>query len=177
MGKIVWSGALLQESSMRTCFKDPRQLRLLIGVSAGVLLAICGISAVMAWMPGSADMAEPVPALDNIRPPPASLIGTATQDSAESAAGDARPRAKCAECGIVESTREVEPVADASGPPATGEVPRAANNAAPATRSRSYEVIVRMQDGSNRRFVHTPPAKWRAGERLILIAGTSPANN
>jgi hypothetical protein len=83
-----------------------------------------------------------------------------------------RKRSKCDECGIVESTRGVERVV------ATVDLPTAVVKKGAARQQRaaapidSYEVMVRMEDGSNRMFTHAPPANWRVGERLMLIAGT-----
>ena len=36
----------------------------------------------------------------------------------------------------------------------------------------SDEITVRMADGSSRSITAENPARWRAGERLIVIAGT-----
>jgi hypothetical protein len=83
-----------------------------------------------------------------------------------------RKRSKCDECGVVESTRGVERVV------ATVDLPTAVVKKGSARQQRvaapidSYEVMVRMEDGSNRMFSHAPPANWRVGERLMLIAGT-----
>ncbi len=35
-------------------------------------------------------------------------------------------------------------------------------------------IVVRMADGSSRAIDDANPARWRAGERLIFIAGTDP---
>jgi len=35
-------------------------------------------------------------------------------------------------------------------------------------------ILVRMADGSSRMIEQANPARWRAGERLIFIAGTGP---
>ena len=37
------------------------------------------------------------------------------------------------------------------------------------------EVVVRMADGSSRVIEDANPARWRTGERLIVIAGTDPS--
>ena len=37
----------------------------------------------------------------------------------------------------------------------------------------AHEITVRMADGSSRVINHASPARWRAGERLIVIAGTA----
>ena len=39
----------------------------------------------------------------------------------------------------------------------------------------NHEIIVRMADGSSRVIDDANPAKWRAGERLLVIAGTDPS--
>jgi hypothetical protein len=63
--------------------------------------------------------------------------------------------AKCGECGVIESTREI----------ATHGDPNARN-------IKRYETIVRLPDGSRRAIHDINPAAWRTGERVILIAGT-----
>lgn len=65
---------------------------------------------------------------------------------------------KCAECGVVASTREV------------GE-PGAGDGHGPTETILRQEVTVRMKDGSIRVFMEATPGHWRAGERLILIEG------
>ena len=41
--------------------------------------------------------------------------------------------------------------------------------------TRSNEITVRMADGSSRVIEDANPARWRAGERLMVIAGTDPS--
>ena len=65
-------------------------------------------------------------------------------------AGELRPAAKCAECGVVESMRRV---AQEGGLPAL------------------QEITVRLRDGSIRVSSQVNPAHWRIGERIILIDG------
>ena len=67
-------------------------------------------------------------------------------------AGELRPAAKCAECGVVESTRRV-----AQG----GNLPAL------------HEITVRLRDGSIRVSSQVNPAHWRIGERIILIEGAA----
>jgi outer membrane lipoprotein SlyB len=40
------------------------------------------------------------------------------------------------------------------------------------TSTKSYEVIVRLRDGSTRAFTAANSASWRAGERVMIIEGT-----
>ena len=41
--------------------------------------------------------------------------------------------------------------------------------------ARENEIIVRMADGSSRVIDDSNPARWRTGERVIIIDGTSPS--
>ncbi len=63
--------------------------------------------------------------------------------------------AKCGECGVIESTREI-----------------AAHGDPDARNIKRYETIVRLPDGSRRAIHDVNPAAWRTGERVILIAGS-----
>lgn len=86
---------------------------------------------------------------------------------------EAKATVRCAECGFVESTRELgQAVADRNG----GSLAHVAQHGAKSTLRapvHRYEVIVRMKDGSARVFIDPAPVQWRAGERLYLI-GESP---
>lgn len=62
-------------------------------------------------------------------------------------------KARCGECGIVESSRRIE---------SRGQIPVA------------YEITVRLSDHSTRIFRQLDPAAWRPGERIILIGGGHP---
>ncbi len=124
-------------------------LRLLIGGIAVILLGASGIAAVMAWTPTSTDVADAALALDKFPP---------------------RVRVKCAECGVVVSTREIEQLGE-------GGAPRGGQNEMPGTSARSYEVTIRMRDGSSRAFVDANPANWRPGERIIFIESASRSND
>ena len=68
----------------------------------------------------------------------------------------ARSRWSCATCGIVESVRRLEQGADL-----------------PA----SYEFIVRLRDGSQRTSSIANTARWRAGDRIMLIGGPGPSGS
>ena len=67
-----------------------------------------------------------------------------------SGTGKARVKARCEECGVVESMRRVAAVGNS-----------------PAI----YEITVRMRDGSTRVSSDASPANWHPGERIILIGG------
>jgi hypothetical protein len=130
-------------------------LRLLIGAAAAILLTGSGI-AVMAWAPGSPRLAGETRALPSAR----------TDD-------DARGRLKCAECGVVESTR----VLALSGEAGADQPTRGGMREIAGKPASSHEVTVRMANGSRRVFIAAPAVSWRAGERLILIDGASQSND
>lgn len=118
--------------------------RLLIGVAAAVLLGVFGVSAVKAWAPASIDK------------------------SGGPGGADVRVRTRCAECGVVESTREIVEADPPAASPSGGEIDRLATNGKPVKR---YEITVRMRDGASRVFVDATPASWRPGERVRFIEG------
>jgi hypothetical protein len=78
-------------------------------------------------------------------------------------------RVKCPECGVVESRQEVER-ADLENHHETNARLASIRN---GQSIKSYQVTLRMKDGSSHQFVDTNPANWRPGERVILISGTN----
>ena len=68
-------------------------------------------------------------------------------DSSTNALGN---RSRCDECGVIESVRRAVQVGNATA---------------------SYDIRVRLGDGSVHTISDSSPANWRAGERTILIAG------
>lgn len=142
-------------------------LPLLVGSVAVLLLGTCGITAVMAWTPASTGVAAAVIALDKLPATSAGPIDAQAQTPPALTKGSARARVKCEECGFVASMREV------GQPGAAGGVTGDGRNEMPGQPARSYEVIVRMKDGSSRAFMDAHPANWRAGERVIFIEGAS----
>jgi hypothetical protein len=76
---------------------------------------------------------------------------------------------RCAECGVIESTREIEARDKSSRANASGRI--AAGGEIEETRARNYEITIRLQDGSMRVITDANPARWRYGERVTIIAG------
>jgi hypothetical protein len=103
---------------------------------AAILLAVVCSAVALARVPGS----------HALRSAP-----DVAADAAGANEGDAPIRARCPECGVVETTRVIEQ---------------------PGNR----EVVVHMRDGSNRVFQPETTSRWRARERLILIEGTKQAS-
>lgn len=162
---------------MKTQANEARYLPLLIGGVAVILLGTCAIAAVVAWMPTSTDMAGVVFVLDKLRAPPAGPVGAQAQIPPARAEGDARVRVKCAECGVVESTREIEQRGEGVDPATAGGVTRGGRTEIPGKSTKSYEVTVRMKDGSSRVFMDTNPVNWRPRERVIIIEGVRQSSN
>jgi len=132
-------------------------LPLLIASIAVVLFSTAGIARMMGWGPNLTGDFGDIPALE---------------DAATSEAGAG---SRCPECGFIVSMREIETHIDHS---CTGATSAAAPGNGDETRvksARSYEINIRMNDGSSRSFTAENPAKWRAGERLIVIAGADPS--
>jgi outer membrane lipoprotein SlyB len=134
----------------------------LITVIVVVLLSSAALVRMMGWGPNSAEDSGGILALDQSAPVPA--------------ANEARVEARCPECGVIVSMREIEVRSDDASPGATGEAVAGGQSGTRVISPRTYEVAVRMADGSSRVFNDTSPARWRLGERMILIEGASRPN-
>ncbi len=134
--------------------------RLLIRAIAAIFLGSSGIAAVMAWVPTSAGLAE-----------------TEAQFPAAPTEGNARVRAKCAECGVVEATREIDERGEGVDPGAAGRLASGGRNGEAGLSIKRYEVTVLMKDGSRRMFMAAAPLNWRPRERVILIENAFASND
>lgn len=103
---------------------------------------------VVNWFLGSSASAGSVPAPALFPDATAATLGHST-----ATAPAMKPR--CDECGVVDSNR-----------------PIAATDSSPV----SYEITLRMSDGSMRVLNDPNPASLRPGERIILIGGLSLPN-
>lgn len=142
--------------------------KLLIAGATVALFLTTGIGAVLAWAPDAADEEEK-------RAPDQTLEVPQAQSEV-----DMRVRARCAECGVVESTRMVVQRDDGMlyGSPGVAtrngrrELPTKATEAKKAKKAVTFaEVTLRMNDGESRRFIDANPDNWRPGERVIFIEG------
>jgi outer membrane lipoprotein SlyB len=137
-------------------------LPLLITSIAVMLFSTAGLARMMGWGPNSTDDSGGIPALD-----PAALVSTPSE---------ARARPRCPECGVIVSIREIEKRDEDSGAGAAGGVTAGNRNEAQVKSTKRYEIVVRMADGSSRVIPEANPARWRRGERLIVIDGARPSN-
>lgn len=167
---------------MKTLTNKKPNLKLLIGGVAVILLSSSGIAAVMAWMPASINMAGGVfvhdkPSLPKPSLPSARSVGAEAQALPGRPNRNSRVKVKCPECGVVASTRKIEQLGTGIHPVTTGGVKRGGRIEMPRKTTKSYEVTVRMKDGSSRVFMDATSANWRPGERVILIEGASQSND
>jgi len=113
------------------------------------LLCAAGIAAFMAWMPTAIDNPKDHATLTELSPMPAQPAGATGSAGVVS---DTPTRTTCAECGVIESVREI----DTRGEQA-------------AESTRSYEITIRFRDGSRRVFNEATPRTWRSGTRVMVI--------
>jgi hypothetical protein len=136
-------------------------LPLVITGIAIVLFSTAGLARMMGWGPDWTDDSG-----DVLAPDRTALVPVESK---------ARTRAGCAECGEIVSFREIESH-DEGTEPGTAGAETAGNAGKPrANSTRNYEITIRMADGSSRVIDGANPAKWRTGERLIVIDGTNPS--
>jgi len=131
---------------------------LITGITV-VLFSSAGIARMMGWGPGSSedsgDMLEP----DHV------LV-----------TGEARARPRCPECGVIVSVRQIERRTEDNGPGAAAGAAPGNGDELQVTTNWTYEITVRMSDGSSRVVEDANPAEWRTGERLIVIGGVKPSS-
>lgn len=78
---------------------------------------------------------------------------------------------RCAECGVIHSTRVVEESADRHGANASGRMAVCSKGGNGRNAALKHEITVRLQDGSMRVITDAKPAKWSRGEAVTIIAG------
>jgi hypothetical protein len=92
-----------------------------------------------------------------------------------------RYRARCPECGVVESMREIEHSGDGDGQGAIelDGAPRACGSALTVdpTAAHCFESTVRFSDGSRMVLEEASPRMWRAGSRLMVIGRANPSSD
>ena len=133
----------------------PLHLPSLIGGFAAILVSGIAIGSLMLPSQGADPMVE-----------------RADAPRAASAPAITAPRTRaygCAECGVIESTREIE------GPDAmirvhtSGQIVSGGDIA--GKPARNWEITIRLHDGSMHVITDANPARWKDGERVRVIAG------
>ena len=122
--------------------KSPYRQPAIVGLTL-ILLMVSGLTILTAGEPSAAGLSDDIEVPGN---------------PAVAANSETRTQARCPECGVIVSLREIAPAEK------------------PAMLAR-YEITVRMRGGTNRTFVDTNPDNWRPGERVNFIEDTRQASN
>ena len=191
--------------------KSPHPLVWIAGIAV-ILLSAAGIAAIMGWIPtsmgGPGDKAvletqsANTGAPARAKPRTAPVQHTAPVQVANNA--PARASTKCAECGVVESVREIDTKGEGSGLGAVGGAvvggvlgnqvgggrgkdvmtvigavggAMAGNEVEKRVKStKSYSITVRFDDGSSRVISAANAPTWRAGDKVKVINGVIQSN-
>ena len=137
-------------------------LTLLMTGIAVILFATAGFARIVGWGPNSTDDSGDILALEQTAPVPAT--------------SETRVKPRCPECGVIVSMREIERHDQDSDPGAAGGATASNRGETRVKWTRSYEITVRLADGSSRVINDAKPARWRPGERVIVIDGANPSN-
>ncbi len=200
-----------------TTHPKPRVHPLMIVAGIAVILfCAAGIAAIMGWIPTSfghnADNGVQARS-DQLVQPATRTADAATRRTApvrherareNSARQTTASGAVCANCGVVESVREITTRAQGSGVGAAGgavvggllgnqvgggrgkdvmTIVGAIGGAVAGNQiegrvnaTHSYEVIVRLDDGSTRTMHQSTPSGWHAGDRVRIVDGVVRSN-
>jgi len=185
--------------------KSPPPLMWIAGIGI-IVFSIVGIAAIMGWIPSSLGNSADKPA-------PSSMADTATSSRTGVKAHEepmhvtskARTKATCAECGVVQSTREIvergnggavgivggavvggllgnqvgggrgKDIATVAG--AVGGAIAGNEIQKRVDTAKRYEIVVRFDDGSSRVFTAANSTNWREGDRVKVVDGAIRWNN
>ncbi|MBS1230808.1 MAG: hypothetical protein H6R17_4085 [Proteobacteria bacterium] len=120
---------------------DVSRQRLGIRVALAIVFVSSVLTGVLALFPLASDQANAAPMVSE-----AEAVAYPVREAGSDP--------KCAQCGVVESTRELARIAE--------------------TSAKGVELTVRMKDGASHLFIAASSessASWRAGERVIFIDG------
>jgi hypothetical protein len=142
--------------------------RLSVVAVAAVVLGTSAVSAVMALRPGlhgnrAAAVASPRPPETSGSSPVRPALTALAQP-----VGSGRSTAKCAECGIVESIREVGQFAAEADMRGVAATPQ-------KMPVKSYQLTIRMSDGTARVLTRASPWDRRPGAHVVLIEANGDA--
>jgi hypothetical protein len=91
----------------------------------------------------------------------------------QTGAAPASRRYRCAECGVIMSVREVNAFGEPAEIDAPSRIAAGTGGAAGAKSRGSYEITVRLRNGSTRVITDAKPARWTRGEPVTIIAGVN----
>ncbi len=187
--------------------KSPHTLFWIAGIAV-TLFSVAGIAAIMGWIPtstgGSSEtIGQAKPPAAQAKPAAANAYKAPAQPPVQ-VATNAPARARCAECGVIESVREIDTKGAGSGIGAVGGAvvggllghqigggsgqdiatvvgavggAVAGNEVEKRVKStKSYEITVRFEDGSSRVMQESALPSWRTGDRVKVINGVIQSN-
>lgn len=200
------------ETQMIKTNRSPHMLMWLAGIAI-ILFCATGVAAMMGWLPTSIGRPSDGPAPTPIEKPstsPAKPAPAKTHAASEPrsvpvpVASSAAVKVKCTECGVIESTREIDTRGSGSGLGVAGGAVvggllghqvgngrgkdvatvvgavgggLAGNEIEKRMKStKSYEVTVRLDDGSVRVVAEANPPTWRTGDHVKLVDGAIHSN-
>ena len=181
---------------------------------AVILFCVAGVAAFMGWLPNSNAARDSImsdaPATLTSKPAAAKARSAATSERpapmqrAANASAKASAKVACAECGVVESVREIDTKGEGSGLGAVGGAvvggllgnqvgggrgqdvmtvvgavggAMAGNEVEKRVKAtKSYSITVRFDDGSSRVISEANAPTWRAGDRIRVLNGVIRSN-
>src|SRR5690242_12167153 len=186
--------------------KSPHTLNWIAGIAVTLFSAV-GIAAIMGWIPTSIGSSAENGVLANPTvpaKPAAARAHAAPAQVSSQVAGKTPAKVRCAECGVIESVREIETKGEGTGLGAVGGAvvggvlghqvgggrgqdvatvvgvvggAVAGNEVEKRVKSgKSYEITVRLEDGSSRVIHEASAPSWRAGDRVKVINGVIQSN-
>ncbi len=138
---------------------------------AGMPIWIAGISLCMLTAVGLVAIARAIP--DSYAGIPDARAGEPqARPAGVQATSNRQIPVRCAECGVIESMRQIVPPG-AAARRGVVDVGVAAN----AVTASAYETTVRFRDGRTAVFNEASPRAWRSGSRVIVIGGYTAPND
>ena len=147
----------LKKGKMKTQAKASPYLRLPVGGIAAILVSGIAVASLGISAQGSNGVVAPTEVPEAAAVP--ALAASATRSY------------RCAGCGVIESTREINGPDEKPGIVAPSRIAAGKRGEMEAKPLRNHEITIRLHDGSMRVITDAKPAKWRHGEAVTIIAG------
>ena len=142
----------------------------IVGIAV-ILSSTAGIAGLIGWLSASTGSSDAILALDDLPMVSVKPVAATARTALGRVEGEARVKVRCAECGVIVSTREIDAPDDGAG---AGTSDAAGNrDELQAASARRFEITIRMADRSSREINHAGPANWRPGEHVIVIDGAN----
>ena len=186
-----------------TSGKFPQAIIWIAGVALTLFCAV-GIGAVMGWIPNSMGGPSDKAALAQQSANTLPVAAPKANRTAAAQAASVATHSTCAECGVIESVREIAAKGQGSGIGAVGggvlggllgnqvgggrgqdvmTVVGVVGGAVAGNEvekrvkaTKSYEVTVRLDDGSSRVISEASMPTWRTGDKVRLVNGAIQSN-